>query len=353
MSKVFVVQRGHVARTSGAVGTHREQEFVRLVAARIQSLMSEVPGWSLRIINADEPTSRYAGDAFVALHGDGGASSARGASVGYRNAQGRALAAAWKRAYVQAGWPGAFRGDNYTAALRGYYGHGRAVAASNPRAIIAEFGFLTNKADREFMFSEEGLQAAAASVVLAVTGEHVQEPSPVAPPEPEPSVKPTPSNVITVGSKGAAVRSWQRELRRWNPRALPRFGADGDFGDETRVWTVRFMRAVGLIGPTANPAEPQVGPRTRRAMASALRVRFRFAHSALIRRGSKGPAVREWQAALRRWNRNALPQFGADSDFGNETHEWTRRFQRAARIPPDGVVGPQTRGAMEGALNGG
>lgn len=72
----------------------------------------------------------------------------------------------------------------------------------------------------------------------------------------------------------------------------------------------------------------------------------------LLERGDAGPAVRQWQDDLREWNPDALPQFGADGDFGGETHEWTRRFQRAADITVDGIVGPETRSAMEETLEG-
>ena len=39
---------------------------------------------------------------------------------------------------------------------------------------------------------------------------------------------------------------WQESLLRWNPQALPKFGADGDWGDESRYWLSQFQRAHGL-----------------------------------------------------------------------------------------------------------
>ncbi len=168
--------------------------------------------------------------------------------------------------------------------------------------------------------------------------------------KPEPTPEPESRNYITVGDKGAEVRSWQQDLRKWNSSALPRFGADGDFGSETAEWTIRFYDSVGL--KASDRSAPRVGKTSRDAMKEALaRPRFEFGHTNILRRGMKGAAVQEWQSALRRWRSNSLPRWGADGDFGNETYDWTRRFQSAARIRVDGIVGPQTRSAMERVLN--
>lgn len=183
----------------------------------------------------------------------------------------------------------------------------------------------------------------------AVPGSDTPTPEPNDPPAPRPEPEPESRNYITVGDKGAAVRSWQNDLIRWNSSALPRFGADGDFGAETAEWTTRFLRSAGLS--VADPSAPRVGPKSLEAMKKALATpRFSFRYSTQIRRGSKGPAVSEWQTALRRWRRDSLPRFGVDGDFGGETHDWTVRFQRAAGIAVDGIVGPQTRRAMVSRL---
>ena len=167
------------------------------------------------------------------------------------------------------------------------------------------------------------------------------------------------SSTVRRGSKGAAVREWQEALQRWNSGALPRFGADGDFGDETAKWTARFMQESGLT--SGRPSNPIVGSRTRSKMEEVLGSGgsgggFSFSHSDTIRRGSKGAAVREWQEALQRWNSSALPRYGADGDFGNETADWTARFMQRVGLtsgrPNNPVVGPRTRRAMERELGG-
>ena len=76
----------------------------------------------------------------------------------------------------------------------------------------------------------------------------------------------------------------------------------------------------------------------------------RYSDSQILRRGSSGAAVRRWQQDLLDWRNDALPRFGADADFGAETEDATKRFQRAAGIAADGVVGPESREAMNLAL---
>lgn len=48
------------------------------------------------------------------------------------------------------------------------------------------------------------------------------------------------------GDTGAAVKSMQGLLLRWDTRCLPKYGADGDFGGETEAAVKAFQTAVGL-----------------------------------------------------------------------------------------------------------
>jgi hypothetical protein len=126
--------------------------------------------WDLRCIDADEPDPMYAGDVFVAVHGDGNSNpSLRGASVGYRTPEGAALAQRWKQAYIAAGWPGGFHPDNYTAALQGYYGLINAVRdAGTEAAFILEVGMMTNPNDRAWIDGNH--ETIAATIWQAVAG---------------------------------------------------------------------------------------------------------------------------------------------------------------------------------------
>jgi hypothetical protein len=162
---LLVVQRGHVPRTSGATGTAGEQQVVTAIAAAI---VAQTPvGWQVRVIDADPPNAAYAGDYFIALHCDGGASSAQGASVGFPDLAGSALAQRWKAAYVAQGWPYGFRDDNYTSGLRGYYAYDNALAQGNRVRMVAEHGFLTNTQDAAWIRANIDKCAAAAWVAVA------------------------------------------------------------------------------------------------------------------------------------------------------------------------------------------
>lgn len=63
-----------------------------------------------------------------------------------------------------------------------------------------------------------------------------ETPTPKETPKEKPKETTTTSSVgfpIKKGSKGAKVRELQNLILRKDPKALPRFGADGDFGSET------------------------------------------------------------------------------------------------------------------------
>src|SRR5690554_3856956 len=64
---------------------------------------------------------------------------------------------------------------------------------------------------------------------------------------------------------------------------------------------------------------------------------------ALLRRGSTGQAVRQWQTVLH--GAGLLPANGVDGIFGPQTEAATKAFQRTLRVSADGIVGPQTRAA--------
>jgi len=273
----LTVQMGHVARTRGATGGPGEQAMARRVATEIRDIAANIPDVVPKIIHADEPTSAYAGDRFIAVHGDASADGrARGASVGYRNRQGELMAQRWKDLYKRAGWPGRFRDDNYTVALARYYGTGRAVSAGNPHAIITEAGFMTNAADRRWIDSARGTKAQACAAIVAAYP-HLDlarllsgapEPDMTEEADAPPSTAPS-AMVVTVGDKGDDVRAWQRDLLALlGSDALPRWGADGDFGAETVAATNRAFRKLGLT--SSDVARPLVGPRSRGAMDTAL-----------------------------------------------------------------------------------
>ena len=51
---------------------------------------------------------------------------------------------------------------------------------------------------------------------------------------------------ISRGDHGSAVSAMQEALLKWNPKCLPKWGADGDFGSETEKAVRAFQEAAGL-----------------------------------------------------------------------------------------------------------
>lgn len=60
--------------------------------------------------------------------------------------------------------------------------------------------------------------------------------------------------MIRKGALGKAVERLQSILIKWNSKALPEYGIDGEFGSETRSWVKKFQKAFaleqdGIVGP--------------------------------------------------------------------------------------------------------
>lgn len=163
---LLVVQRGHCYRTSGATGAPGEQQFATAVADRTKLHVNAI-GHDVRIINADVPDSEYRGDAFVAIHYDSSLdTSTQGASVGYQTDEGKEFALDWKYHYARLGWTHGFREDNYTPALRGYYGVREAVSQGNRIAFISEAGF--HLGDADLLAPPEGPDRVAKAIAAAI-----------------------------------------------------------------------------------------------------------------------------------------------------------------------------------------
>ena len=56
----------------------------------------------------------------------------------------------------------------------------------------------------------------------------------------------TASAVLKQGATGAAVTAMQKLLLKWDPQCLPKWGADGDFGEETAAAVLAFQLAAGV-----------------------------------------------------------------------------------------------------------
>jgi hypothetical protein len=61
-----------------------------------------------------------------------------------------------------------------------------------------------------------------------------------------PPINPEEEQMLKRGDKGNAVGRIQTALMAWNPAALPRFGADKDFGGETETWVGNYQASADL-----------------------------------------------------------------------------------------------------------
>jgi peptidoglycan hydrolase-like protein with peptidoglycan-binding domain len=253
---LLVVQRGHCYRTTGATGAPGEQDFATKTAERVKARVNAV-GHTVRIINADVSDDQYKGNAFVALHYDSSSSSsARGASVGYQSSEGSAFALAWKRHYARNGWTGGFRGDNYTAALGGYYGVRRAVSVGNRRAFISEAGFHSNPDDARLLAAPAGPDRVAIAIAAALVDLWGIGNAAKCPPPPS-TIPPFPGTIeygdldpVGARTDNYGVSGWQKQFNRRGYH----LDVDGAFGNETnhvvRHWqSAHGLKVDGIAGP--------------------------------------------------------------------------------------------------------
>ncbi|WP_272495808.1 peptidoglycan-binding domain-containing protein [Bacillus pinisoli] len=140
------------------------------------------------------------------------------------------------------------------------------------------------------------------------------------------------------GDRGQFVREVQQDLIRAG-FALPRYGADGVFGEETETAVMRFQRRYGLV------VDGLVGQNTLSKLnevlgASQPKNEFPLP-TGILRQGDEGTEVRQVQRALQQINFNP----GAiDGIYGPNTEDAVRRFQSTyAALANDGIYGPNTR----------
>jgi peptidoglycan hydrolase-like protein with peptidoglycan-binding domain len=176
----------------------------------------------------------------------------------------------------------------------------------DPRGSDAVFRKLANDAWAAMQqLGEPGSLTALQSLTAASSSTSSPAPAPA------PATRPT----LRVGSTGAMVTELQQ-----------RFGvaADGKFGPSTRDAVAEFQKANGLT------VDGVAGPETWAAIGRGARP--------VLRVGSVGPVVIELQQKL---------GITADAVFGKNTRSAVVAFQKANKLDPDGVVGPQTWGALD------
>ncbi|UFU01348.1 peptidoglycan-binding protein [Radiobacillus kanasensis] len=151
---------------------------------------------------------------------------------------------------------------------------------------------------------------------------------------------------MDIGDEGPFVKEVQQGLIRAG-FALPVYGADGIYGEETKRAVMKFQRRYGLT------VDGLVGPQTLDKL-SEVRSSSRPLNdfplpNGIFRRGDQGPGVRQLQRALQRLNFD--PQI-IDGIYGPLTENAVRRFQSMfADLQNDGIYGPNTRRFLEMELS--
>lgn len=70
----------------------------------------------------------------------------------------------------------------------------------------------------------------------------------------------------------------------------------------------------------------------------------------VLKRGQHGAAVTHFQKRLMAWNGEALPEHGADGDYGAETEVWIRKYQEAAALEVTGNIDGVTAALLQGDI---
>lgn len=150
-------------------------------------------------------------------------------------------------------------------------------------------------------------------------------------------------NWLERGDTGEKVRALQIRLKAlgWYKGAI-----DGSFGPQTLAAVRAFQHAAGLVidgfaGPAtqaalAAPSAPTSTPPIPKAAISTT----------VLRRGSRGEAVRVVQRILKSRYPLYAGKLVIDGLFGPATEAAVREFQRRSGLTVDGIVGPQTRRAL-------
>ena len=167
------------------------------------------------------------------------------------------------------------------------------------------------------------------------------------------------------GDQGSAVSSLQDALVALGyMTAAEKATGPGIFGPRTESAVMAFQRAKGLT------VDGIVGPKTGGALATATASSSSssgsgsgsssstssgtsFVYTTTLRRGDQGSAVSSLQDALVALGyMTAAEKATGPGIFGPRTESAVMAFQRAKGLTVDGIVGPQTGGALQGGGTG-
>jgi peptidoglycan hydrolase-like protein with peptidoglycan-binding domain len=167
-------------------------------------------------------------------------------------------------------------------------------------------------------------------------------------------------NLVNIGkASGVVTVGVSQKIKDHQTYLNDTFGAglkvDGRFGPKTKAATAKYQREVlhvdddGLWGPITEAAH--VADVAKRAAVAAAAAKAKAAAAAgkkstvILRRGSKGSAVKKLQKMLNR-RYPLYSQLKEDGDYGPATEAVVFEFQRRAGLTRDGIAGPQVLGYL-------
>ena len=129
--------------------------------------------------------------------------------------------------------------------------------------------------------------------------------------------------------------SFVRERRSVSPGSMVQQAAASPVGPQTGPPLSQAAQAMGATGPAARPAGP--------SLLDPMRL-----DQSYLKQGSAGAPVEELQRLLNR--AGIQPALEIDGSFGPRTRAAVREFQERTGCKVDGIVGPETMGAIDRAL---
>jgi peptidoglycan hydrolase-like protein with peptidoglycan-binding domain len=210
--------------------------------------------------------------------------------------------------------------------------------------ITGFFGVLTETAVKDFQrarnLNPDGIVGATTRNALTQVSAQ-NPPSNPAPSNPSSTTSTMPTTLLRKGNSGSSVRWVQEKLKQ---AGFYNSEITGVFGDTTETAVKRFQQARnltvdGIVGAITRNALNQNNSST----PSPSTPNSSSAPTTLVKRGDSGSSVRWVQEKLKQagfYNYQITGVFGALTESG------VKEFQRARKLTADGIVGANTRNAL-------